>query len=295
MADTDNATRATRRRTWRLALLLAGLLLASVVSAGTLPQAEAVPGGIALVDLGPASASAPQAYLGRNRVMVVAHEGKWIAVVGVPLSADPGQHTLTVRDGAGAERRALFSIESKKYGEQHITLKNKRMVNPSKADLRRIASESRQMIAAFRHFRDTPAPAVAFDLPAVAPLTGVFGTRRFFNEQERNPHSGLDIAAPRGTPVLAPADAVVVDTGNYFFNGRTVLLDHGQGLVTMYVHLSHIAVEPGMKVRRGQPIGEVGESGRATGPHLHWSVSLNNVRVDPMLFVSKEALAKLTK
>ncbi|HEX7044746.1 MAG TPA: M23 family metallopeptidase, partial [Burkholderiales bacterium] len=99
---------------------------------------------------------------------------------------------------------------------------------------------------------------------------------------------GVDIAAPRGTPVRAPADGVVAAVGDYFFNGLTVFLDHGQGLISMYNHLDRIAVEPGARVARGDVIGAVGATGRVTGPHLHWSVSLNNVRVDPLLFVGED-------
>lgn len=282
------------RRTWRAAAALVGLLLAFAASAQPLPRAAPVPGGIVLVDLGPAHANRPRVYLGHERVMVVARDGRWSAVVGVPLSATPGDYVVMVHE-AGEERPHGFTVQPKKYGEQHITLKNKRMVNPSRTDLRRIARDSKAIVAAFQHWSDTESPALNFAFPAQGPLTGVFGTRRFFNEQERSPHSGVDIAAPRGTPVRAPADGVVLDTGYYFFNGRTIFLDHGQGLVSMYVHLDRIAVKPGAEVKRGDTIGEVGSSGRVTGPHLHWSVSLNNTRVDPLLFVPEEALAKFTE
>lgn len=106
-----------------------------------------------------------------------------------------------------------------------------------------------------------------------------------FLMEERAPHSGLDIPAPVGQKVIAPADGIVVQTGNYFFNGNTIMIDHGQRLISMYYHLSKIDVEKGQAIRQGQRIGLVGKTGRVTGAHLHWGMSLNNARVDPQLFL----------
>lgn len=272
-----------------LALLLAFPAWAELA----LPRPAAVPGGVAIVPLDVTDAPSPRVHLGADRVMVVKHNGRWQAIVGLPLTLNPGTHQLTVTDGM--ERQTLHDVvvEPKAYTTQHIRLKNQRLVDPSPSDLQRIERERLILNAAFTHWRDSTAPDMRFDLPARGRLSGNFGLRRFFNDEPRQPHSGVDIAAPRGTPVTAPADGVVIETGDYFFNGRTVFIDHGQGLISMYNHLHRIRVKPGHAVKRGQRIGDIGASGRATGPHLHWSVSLNGARVDPLLFVPEHILAKL--
>jgi murein DD-endopeptidase MepM/ murein hydrolase activator NlpD len=276
-------------------LALPVLLIATHAAAQSLPRAAAVPGGIAVIPIGTAADPEPRAYFEDGRVMVVRGGDKWLAVVGLPLTLRMGEQALTVIDGAAAKTTHRFTVQPKEYGVQRITLKNKRMVDPNAEDLKRIYRDSSEIQGAFARWTELAAPPLSFRLPVEGRISGVFGTRRFFNEQERQPHSGVDIAAPQGTPVLAPADGVVVATGDYFFNGRTVFLDHGQGLISMYNHLNRIAVEPGTKVARGEIIGEVGMSGRVTGPHLHWSVSLNNVRVDPLLFVAEESIKQVAQ
>jgi murein DD-endopeptidase MepM/ murein hydrolase activator NlpD len=218
--------------------------------------------------------------------MVLRRHNSWVAVVGIALETPPGAHTLQVRRGAKTLPPVSFTVQEKAYAVQHITLKDRRMVEPTEADLQRIAREKTRIEAAFAHWSDAAPDALTLQQPVSGDFSSPFGLRRFFNDQPRKPHSGLDIAAPQGTPVYAPMAAQVIDTGNYFFNGNTVFLDHGQGLITMYCHLERIAVTPGQQVARGQVIGTVGMTGRVTGPHLHWSVSLNRTMVDPMLWLS---------
>jgi murein DD-endopeptidase MepM/ murein hydrolase activator NlpD len=189
--------------------------------------------------------------------------------------------------GRAGERQAEFDVRPKDYPAQRLTIKNRRMVTPDPEDEERIAQEQGIIGRAKTHWREAELANIDLAKPAHGPFTSPFGLRRFFNGQARNPHSGLDIAVPRGAPVHSAAAGNVLLTGNFFFNGKTVFVDHGQGLITMYCHLDDIDVREGEPVSRGQPIGLSGMTGRATGPHLHWSVMLNGTMVDPKLFVSR--------
>jgi murein DD-endopeptidase MepM/ murein hydrolase activator NlpD len=273
-----------------LLLLVAFALTAALPGlAAALPRAEPVPGGVALIPLASETNQPPEARFQGQRVMVVpataGTRDRWLAVVGIPLDARPGWQSLQVKPGAGQPYDTRFEVAEKRYATQHITLKDQRQVSPGKKELERIRRETAEIAAALRHWREQPAVATDFELPVAGRLSSPFGLRRYFNNQPRKPHSGIDIAAARGTPVRAPAAGTVIATGGYFFNGNSVLLDHGQGLVTMYGHLQDIRVHRGQRIQQGEVIGSVGSSGRATGPHLHWGVSLNDARVDPGLFL----------
>lgn len=273
----------------RLALLAAAALLlpAAASAEGYISRLlnHPVPGGVAVVALGE-SAQAPRVFLKEDRVMVLRDSDKqWIAVVGIDLKTPQGRQVLKVEDGQG-QRQSGFVVGAKNYKAQHITLKNKSQVNPDPEQTRRFEREYKEQIAAYSHFRDIPPSNVSLDKPVKGRLSSPFGLRRFFNGEERNPHSGLDFAVGLGTPVKAPADGIVTIVADYFFNGKTVFIDHGQGFISMYCHLSAFQVNVGDEVRRGQVIGKVGATGRATGPHLHWNISLNNARVDPAIFIN---------
>jgi murein DD-endopeptidase MepM/ murein hydrolase activator NlpD len=207
--------------------------------------------------------------------------------VGIPLDTEAGRHVLEVAH-AGKPVTIPFDVAAKTYPEQHLTVPNRRHVNPEPEDLERIKKESVRLGAAKASWSEVPLPPLTLQLPVQGPRSSPFGLRRYFNGQPRSPHGGMDIAAPAGTPVAAAAAGKVVNTGSYFFNGNTVLIDHGQGLITMYCHLSRISVKEGDVVNAGQPIGAVGSTGRVTGPHLHWSVMLNQTSIDPELLLASE-------
>lgn len=271
--------------------IILGILSSNLNAQPKLPAHTPVPGGIAVLpipnNLIPENET-PKAWYQNNRVMLMRTpdaETQWTALVGISLGAKPGKQNLQIENGSAERVNLAFNVEPKAYEEQHLTIKNKRQVNPYKKDLERIAREKQEITAAFKSWRDSPSPVIELSLPVQGKISSPFGLKRFFNGEPRNPHSGLDIAAPEGTPVYSPAVGKVLATGNYFFNGNTILVDHGNGLVTMYCHMSSISVEAGSQLKKGEKIGLVGKTGRVTGPHLHWSVSLNNERIDPSLFI----------
>ncbi len=250
-----------------------------------LPKESAVPGGVAIISI--QIEDKPEAWFYDRKVMILGSNNDWKAIVGIPLTAKIGIHDLKVKS-SGVETSYKFEVAKKDYETQYITIKDKRKVNPNDQDMSRITKEQKLISKAKAHWSNKDDVSLKFIKPAEGPYSSPFGLRRFFNKQPRNPHSGLDIAAEKGTPIVAPADGTVINTGEYFFNGNTVFLDHGQGLITMYCHMDSINIEEGAEVKTGDIIGNVGLTGRVTGAHLHWSVMLNNVTVDPLLFLSEQ-------
>jgi murein DD-endopeptidase MepM/ murein hydrolase activator NlpD len=265
---------------------LAGVGLCAVATnaiAVDLPQQRIVPGGVATIALG-ASPARPQARIDGIPTLVVGDAGRWTAIIGIPLAAKPGASELVVHRQGAAAQRLRFEIEPVHYAEQQLKVP-RRQVELSKQDLARYERERAHQANVTATFSAVVPASLRMRQPVAGERSSSFGLRRVFNGQARNPHSGMDIAAPTGTPVIAPAPGRVIDTGDYFFNGRTVWLDHGAGLLTMYCHLDTIAVKRGDTVATGEAIGTVGATGRVTGPHLHWSVMLNRAMVDPSLFL----------
>ncbi len=284
--------RPSSSRGWRtrLARRLVAVAAAAVVfssplaTALELPRERAVAGGVALVELGPALV-VPQASLDGVPVLVAGRPGGWTAVVGIPLEAAPGSLALDVRAEGEPPRRLPVTVGAVRYAEQRLKVAPGK-VDLSPADLARHERERLRSAEIVATWSALEPGSLRMLQPAPGRRSGSFGLRRVFNGQPRKPHGGMDIAAPTGTPVVAAAAGKVIDTGDYFFNGNTVWIDHGRGLLTMYCHLSSIAVKAGDTVEAGARIGAVGATGRVTGPHLHWSVMLNRTMVDPALFLA---------
>jgi murein DD-endopeptidase MepM/ murein hydrolase activator NlpD len=274
---------STSRARLRAAFCLALMSVAPWAGALELPQHRIVPGGVATLNLG-ASPTRPRAQANGVPVMVVGNPGGWVAVLGIPLSAKPGVSAISVQRAGRKEERLSYTIGAMQYAEQHLTVPQ-RTVDLSKEDLARYEREREHQKTVVATYTEGVPVEILMRQPTPGPRSSSFGLRRVFNGQSRNPHSGMDIAADIGTAVVAAAAGRVIDTGDYFFNGQTIWIDHGAGLLTMYCHLSATHVKAGDLVAAGDPIGAVGASGRVTGAHLHWSVSLNRTMVDPALFL----------
>jgi murein DD-endopeptidase MepM/ murein hydrolase activator NlpD len=268
----------------RAALAMALLALSSVPAlALDLPHENAVPGGVKILRL-EAGAAMPYVEVEGHRALVLQDASNWVAVIGIPLSAPLGPRQVIVRGGANGRQEMEFSVSDKRYTTQSLKVAPGQ-VNLSASDLARVNAEKIRIDHALSHWSEPPPESLHLPQPVPGPRSSSFGMRRVFNGESRNPHSGMDIAAASGTPVLAPIAGTVVDTGAYFFNGNTVFVDHGRGLISMYCHLSAIDVAPGQRIAAGTRIGAVGMTGRAAGPHLHWGLSLNRAWVDPELFL----------
>ena len=268
----------SRRGAGYAPLLFTLLVTCSSMSHAALPQDSRRAGGIAVIEV---NADTKTATLDDQPVAIVSEGSKHVAIVGIPISTPTGRHTLKTDHGD-----LSFDVVDYAYPEQHITLTDQSKVNPDPEQLKRYQDEAVEQGNVYKSFTSIQSANFPnFIWPAQGRISSPFGFKRFFNEEPRAPHAGLDIAAGFGTVAHAPAAGIVVQTGDYFFNGQTVMIDHGQGIITMLCHLSRIDVKIGQTVAQGDPIGLVGKTGRATGPHLHFGVSLNNARVDPLLLL----------
>ncbi len=193
---------------------------------------------------------------------------------------------LSVKKPNGQVETRRFTITPRTYKIQRINGLPRRQVSPRAEDIKRILADNTE-IRAVRALRSAQALFLkGFIWPVKGPISGVFGSQRILDGKPKNPHNGVDIAAPWGTPIVAPADGVVALVApNMFYTGKTVMIDHGLGLSTVYAHMSSIAVVAGQKVKQGERIGTVGRTGRVTGAHLHWGLTWKNIHLDPELVV----------
>jgi murein DD-endopeptidase MepM/ murein hydrolase activator NlpD len=241
-------------------------------------QGEAIQGGLMFGHCG----AGCRVSLDEQEVLV-APDGRF--VVGFDRD-ETGTRKLEVREADGVEQVITLQVAKRDYAIERVDGLPPQTVTPDPEALERIRQEA-ALVASARARRDPVAEYVSgFAWPAAGRISGVYGSQRILNGEPRRPHYGLDIAAPTGSPVYAPADGVVtLAHDDMYFSGGTLVLDHGQGLSSSFLHLSRLLVEAGASVRQGDLIAEIGATGRASGPHLDWRMNWLDRRVDPQLLM----------
>jgi len=215
--------------------------------------------------------------------ILVSKEGFFL--LGYGRDAKPQSHVMVTYPDGRQESRTL-EIKKQKYKVSRIDGLPKKKVSPNPVTVKRIRSDNAQVRAVRKLMTPESWFASGFDWPVKGRISGVFGSLRVLNGKPRSPHKGLDIAAPKGTVIGADADGVIsLLHQDMYLMGKSVMIDHGHGLQSIYIHMDEILVEAGQFVKKGEPVGKVGMSGRATGPHLHWGVSLKGDALDPRLLV----------
>lgn len=256
--------------------------------ADSLPENHAVNGGVTIIPID--IKQKPEVYYNNRRIVVTesASPQQWLLVVGVPLDNHNCIQQLKVRKPY--HTTIPFHVSDKFYRTQYLTIENTRKVNPLTEDEHRIAAETKKLSTIFSSYSSENPFHDAFNAPAKGPISSQFGLKRIYNKQPRPPHTGLDIAAPADAPVQTIGNGTVVEAGDYFYTGNTVIIDHGMGVFSLYGHLKTMDVKRGEVIKQGMQIGTIGMTGRATGPHLHWSMIMNQTYVDPLLFVSAQKI-----
>jgi hypothetical protein len=276
-----------------LRLIIAAVALLVLAPSGGWPAElsvtpnEVIPGGIARVTLSGVCEDAEGNIDGQAlRFFRTGPEGPAISLIGIDLDAPQGERVVAVQCKGWAGRTGLH-VRRHEFPKEELTVADQ-YVRPSAAEQARVAKEAERLNRLWAVASPERLWRGEFQRPAQGPLGAAFGLRRVFNGQPRSPHSGIDIRASRGTPVVAANTGCVVLRDDLFFSGNTVVLDHGLGLYTVYLHLSEYRVSQGEIVKKGQVIGLVGATGRVTGPHLHFSARLGGARVDPWQLITED-------
>lgn len=244
------------------------------------PKHSPFPGGVInkIVELSPSQIKA----INKEKIYLCKiSKNQWRILSPIKLSSEINSIISPLEE----ERLLTVKIASKKYRESRINIENQDLVTPPERYLERIKKESVLTREAMRVNSKIIHSSLRMTPPTLGVKSSEFGVKRFINDQPRNRHTGLDIAAPIGTEITSPLSGRVVLVGDFFYRGKTVFLDHGGGLITTYSHMNKVVVNKGQFIRKNGPIGEVGETGRVTGPHLHWQIVLFGVPVDPELFL----------
>ncbi len=253
-----------------------------------LPTDKNYPGGIAIIKLMPLSVKAPEVFYQHHRVLLQSKNHYWYAITGIALNAKTGHQQVTVIPAKGKTFTKSFSVKYRNYPLRHITIKDKSKVTPNPELAKKIALQKKQTRQLLNTWTQNSHVDLNFILPTKGWFSSYFGIRRIYNQTKLIRHTGLDVAAVTGTKVVAAASGTVLAVRDLVLTGNTVFINHGQGLITIYAHLSKVLVKPKQKVSPGEPIGAVGATGRVTGAHLHFEVILNGTKVNPTIFLKKQ-------
>ena len=226
-------------------------------------------------------------FLNNQQLLAIRYKDKNFLIYGIPYESELGEKILKIKINNDI-RYLDFTIEPKFFDTQKIRVSSK-YLDLSLADQERVSTESNHLKQARDYWYDI-FPDLRFTIPANGIITGRFGTKRFYNEKVGKPHNGLDIGAEKGTKIMAPSGGKIILTGHYYYNGKFILLDHGMGLKSIFIHLDEVLVKKGQLVSKGELIGKIGNTGKSSGPHLHWSLMLNKTYVDPEYFLDDQII-----
>ena len=231
--------------------------------------------------------SNPDVFLNNQKLLTIEYKKKYFLIHAIPYESDLGQNKLKVKINNNISH-LNFNVKKKTFDTQNISISSKYtklgINNQERINLER---ESLQVAKNIWYDQN---PDLKFIIPADGVITGRFGTKRFYNGMEGNFHNGLDVAAEKGSPIVSPSNGKIILIGNYYYNGKFILLDHGKGLKSIFIHLDEILVEKGQMVNKGDLIGKIGSTGKSTGPHLHWSLLLSKTYVNPEYFLDNRII-----
>ena len=249
------------------------------------------PGGIYITEISNAEYS-QDLLIDGQKILKWNKDNKFYVLYGLSYHLKTEQYSFEIKNKDGAVLREIrINIVQKNFRTQKINV-NKKYTKPTDKILEKIKKDRIKLVKARKIWFENN-PDMEFILPVKGITTGIFGTKRFYNGIEGNYHNGFDIAADTGTPIVAPSSGKITLTGDFFYNGKSIILDHGRGLKSIMIHLDEILVEENQYVEKGQIIGKVGTTGKSTGAHLHWSVLVNNTYIDPELLIDKGAIGHL--
>ena len=257
------------------------LLILVIFSVNTYSDRDYNPGDVVFISLNE-NERLVNFYYNKNLATKILKDNKPYLLFGVPYYTKEGKNEF-IFNSENITKRVTLNILRKKYPIQKIEIK--KFKTKTEDEYKRIAKEREQMIKAKKQTYNK-FPDYKFSMPAVGPTSGIYGTVRYYNGKKGSYHNGYDIAADLGTPVYAPSSGKVMLTGNYYFNGKFIMINHGNNLISLFLHLDEIAVKNDDIVDKGQILGAIGSTGLSTGPHLHWSVMLNNSYIDPLKLIN---------